>query len=73
MAYDDITMPRKNQAVYRIGRIVYVPHYRNEYTFVGPGFPHHDPRRWFAGELLARGAIKDHMPLWERRGRDQIN
>ena len=58
---------RKMHRVYRIGEIVYVPHYTRPYKHVGPGYPHHDPREWFPGELRAMGAIEDHMDLWERR------
>jgi len=56
----------KNQAVYRLGRVVYVPHYRKPNLYVGPGFPRHDPNMYYPGELLAKGCVKDHMSLWER-------
>jgi len=56
----------KTQRVYRVGRVVYVPHYRKQNIYVGPGFPAHDPRMYYGGELVSMGAIEDHMDLWER-------
>jgi hypothetical protein len=58
------------QAVYRVGQVLYLPHYTKPNLFVGPGFPKHDPRMFFKGELLARGAIKDQAMLWPRAYRD---
>jgi hypothetical protein len=64
----DFDVPgRKTHRVYRVGRVVYVPHYTRPYLYVGPGYPKLDPREWYPGELERRGAIEDHMDLWERR------
>lgn len=58
------------QAVYRVGRVVYLPHYTKPNVYVGPGFPQHDPRMFFKGELLAAGVIRDQAMLWPRAYRD---
>ena len=57
---------KDTQAVYRLGPVIYVPHYTIEGVYVGPGYARHDAREWSAAQLLAKGAIKEDYPLLDR-------
>jgi hypothetical protein len=59
--------PRDLVTVYRLGRIVYVPHYRYPEKFVGPGY-HEQKRRvsYSDRELCEAGATPELMFLWPR-------
>lgn len=59
--------PHDLMTVYRLGQIVYVPHYRRPTEFVGPGF-HEEKNRvtYSESELYDAGAIPEQMFLWPR-------
>jgi hypothetical protein len=58
--------PREFQRVYRMGDVVYVPHFRNGDVYVGPGYPRFTKQRYSEFELVSKGAIQESMPLWTR-------
>lgn len=57
---------KREATVYRLGPVVYVPHYKVEGVFVGPGYPRQDAREWSAAQLLAIGGKEETYPLSER-------
>lgn len=62
-----VTAPRDFTTVYRLGQIVYVPHYRRPTEFVGPGY-HEEKNRvsYSASQLSDAGATPEQMFLWPR-------
>jgi hypothetical protein len=46
--------------------IPYVPHYRNESVYVGPGYGRSNFDRYTAQELLVKGAQYQPEMLWPR-------
>ena len=46
--------------------IIYLPHYRNDQVYVGPGYPKRNQILWTAKELEAAGAKRMAMMLWHR-------
>jgi hypothetical protein len=58
--------PREFQKVYRKGDVIYVPHFRNNDVFVGPGYPRFTRQRYSEFELVQGGAVQESMPLWTR-------
>ena len=58
--------PREFQKVYRKGDVVYVPHFRSDDVFVGPGYPRFTKQRYSEYELVQAGAVQEIMPLWVR-------
>ena len=61
------------QTVYRLGQITYLPHYRNDLVFVGPGYPRHTQAQYSVMDLLAAGAEKDTLALWRRSSGGTVN
>jgi hypothetical protein len=61
------------QTVYRLGQITYLPHYRNDSVFVGPGYPRHTQAQYSVADLLAAGAEKDTLALWHRGSGGTVN
>lgn len=62
-----VAAPRDFTTVYRLGKIVYVPHYRRPSEFVGPGY-HEEKNKVSYSEraLLEIGATPEQMFLWPR-------
>ena len=58
--------PVVDTTTYALNGITYVPHYRNDSIFVGPGYPELNPTKYSAIELLDLGATKQHKHLWTR-------
>lgn len=58
--------PVVETTTYVLGGITYVPHYRNNSVFVGPGYPLFNTARYSAIELLELGAERKHKHLWTR-------
>jgi hypothetical protein len=54
------------QIVYDLKGITYVPHYRNNSIFVGPGYPRHTNTRYSDVELMMLGAKPRAEFLWSR-------
>jgi hypothetical protein len=52
--------------VYELNGITYVPHYRNDSIFVGPGYPLHNQNRYSDVDLQVMGAQPKAMMLWPR-------
>lgn len=61
------------QTTYRKDGITFVPHYRNNSVFVGPGYPVHNQKRYTAEELLDAGAVKQSRFLWARGTSGAVN
>jgi len=61
------------QTVYRLGQITYLPHYRNDSVFVGPGYPRRTQAQYSVADLLAAGAEKDTLALWHRGSGGTVN
>jgi hypothetical protein len=57
---------RYEYIAYKWGQIIFVPHYRNSTTFVGPGYPELAPKMWEERELIAVGAQPIKLMLWSR-------
>jgi hypothetical protein len=58
--------PLVETTVYVLDGITYVPHYRNDTIFVGPGYPRTNTTRYPALKLIDLGAEKQSMFLWSR-------
>jgi hypothetical protein len=61
------------QIVYRLGKITYLPHYRNSSVFIGPGYPLRTQAQYSVMDLLAAGAQKDTLALWHRSSTGTVN
>lgn len=53
-------------SAYRLGEILYLPHYRNSSVFVGPGYPRQNNRTYSVFALEDAGAEKETHMLWSR-------
>lgn len=62
----DVSVNTYEQTVYDLRGITYVPHYRNNTVFVGPGYPIHCSERYSAVELELYGAKPRVAMLWSR-------
>ncbi len=62
----NLRVSQYEQAAYELRGIVYVPHYRNNAIFVGPGYPRHNVTIYTAADLLALGAVERTEFLWQR-------
>jgi hypothetical protein len=60
------SVERYPTATYRLGEVLYVPHYRNSSIFVGPGYPKRDNRTYTVFALEDAGAVKETRMLWSR-------
>jgi len=58
---------------YKLYEVTYLPHYRNENLFVGPGYPRHNQRVYTVDELVKAGAYRLTMLLWSRGKMGVIN
>lgn len=56
---------------YRIGEVLYVPHYSERY-FVGPGYPAYTPRVYTNMELINAGAKMESHLLWSRKEHKEV-
>lgn len=65
--------PLVKTTVYVLDGITYVPHYRNDTVFVGPGYPRLNPTRYPALKLIDLGAEKQHKYLWTRSQHGLVN
>jgi hypothetical protein len=57
---------RCDRTAYVLKGITYVPHYRNENVFVGPGYGKHNFTRYSGAELMLMGATPTTEHLWLR-------
>jgi hypothetical protein len=62
----NLRVSQYEQTAYELRGIVYVPHYRNNAIFVGPGYPRHNVTRYSAEELMLMGAVPRVEFLWSR-------
>jgi hypothetical protein len=60
------SVERYPTATYRLGEVLYVPHYRNLSVFIGPGYPKLDKRTYTVFALEDAGAVKETHMLWSR-------
>lgn len=51
---------------YQVNKVLYLPHYRNDSVFVGPGYPRVDKRTWSVAQLVEAGATRIAIMLWPR-------
>lgn len=58
---------------YVLNGITYVPHYRNNTIFVGPGYPRTNTTRYAALKLIDLGAEKQTAFLWSRGGHGLVD
>ena len=52
--------------VYDLRGVTYVPHFRNQHIYVGPGYPRHNMHRFTDQELQLMGAKPRAAMLWTR-------
>ncbi len=62
----DLIGDRFEAIVYELNGITYVPHYRNDSIYVGPGYPLHNKNRYSDVDLQVMGAQPKPMMLWSR-------
>lgn len=60
------------QVAYKLKNVTYVPHYRNNSLYVGPGYPRVN-RTYTAAELVLAGAASVHELLWSRANHGIVN
>lgn len=70
-----ITEPaaRTAQVAYKLNGLTFVPHYRNNSIYVGPGYPIYNNKRYSAAELTAAGATSTPEFLWSRGAHGIVN
>jgi len=61
------------QATYRKDGVTFVPHFRNNSVFVGPGYPRYNQKRYTEAELVEAGAAKQPRFLWSRGTAGVVN
>ena len=59
--------------VYDLRGITYVPHYRNDNIYIGPGYPKHTLERYSAVELQLMGAKPRVEMLWSRGSSGRVS
>jgi hypothetical protein len=60
------TVDRVENNAYQLNGVTYLPHYRNDGYFVGPGYPTHNRSVYTVSELLTAGASRISLMLWSR-------
>jgi hypothetical protein len=60
------TVPLVENYGYQLNGVTYLPHYRNDAFFVGPGYPRHNSAVYTKEELSLSGANKVALMLWSR-------
>jgi hypothetical protein len=60
------TVDRIENNAYQLKGVTYLPHYRNDGYFVGPGYPRHNLSVYSVSELLTAGANRVTLMLWSR-------
>lgn len=58
--------PTKDQVVYVLDGIPYLPHYQHDGLFVGPGYGVQNAKVYSAAQLMRAGARQSHHELWVR-------
>ena len=66
MAATHDTAARVDNYGYQVNGVTYLPHYRNESLFVGPGYPRQSNHVYTAEELTKAGANRIALMLWPR-------
>jgi hypothetical protein len=61
------------QTTYRKDGVIFVPHFRNNSVFVGPGYPRHNKNTYTEAELVTAGAVKQPRFLWSRGTAGAVN
>jgi hypothetical protein len=51
---------------YQANGVTYLPHYRNDSLFVGPGYPKQSSTVYTVDDLLKAGATRINLMLWAR-------
>ena len=65
--------PRNTLPVLMLRNILYVPHYRNKYIYVSPGYPRMNRNCYSQEELVGAGAKYVDMMLWSRGEHGIVN
>jgi hypothetical protein len=60
------TAPRVDNYGYQVNGVTYLPHYRNDSLFVGPGYPRQGIAVYTVDDLLKAGAKRISLMLWTR-------
>jgi len=58
---------------YKGNGVTYLPHYRNQSVFIGPGYPKRSSKLWTESELEKAGAKRIVTMLWERGTTGVVN
>lgn len=53
--------------------VTYVPHFRNQSVFIGPGYPKKNKKLWTESELQKAGAKRKVTMLWPRGTTGVVN
>jgi hypothetical protein len=61
------------QTAYQKNGVIFVPHYRNNSVFVGPGYPRHNKNTYTEAALVEAGAVKQPRFLWSRGTAGAVN
>ena len=60
------TADRMESSAYWLKAVTYLPHYRNDGLFIGPGYPTHNTSVYTAHDLILAGAKRISIMLWPR-------
>ena len=67
------TVDRIENHAFQVNGMTFLPHYRNDSLFVGPGYPRHNKFVYTAHDLLLAGAIRINLMLWPRGKTGVVN
>ena len=67
------TAPLAESHGYQVNGVTYLPHYRNDAFFVGPGYPRHTSAVYTANDMLLAGGKKVSIMLWTRGTTGVVN
>lgn len=62
----------REENVYYLDGIYYLPHYRNPHVYIGPGYPRLNVKRYSEKELAEAGAKITRKMLWPRNLDDVV-
>lgn len=64
---------RDGYTTYVLDGVPYIPHYRNDSVYVGPGYGKHNFNRYTYTELMVKGAKPKEEALWIRGTKGIVN
>ena len=60
------TAPLAESHGYQVNGVTFLPHYRNDAFFIGPGYPRYSSAVYTANDLVLAGGKKVSLMLWTR-------